>query len=235
MSETISCSAFIGGLEQALPSLTGVEFKLLFFLSSRSRFGKVVERIAAIARAIGVNRESITIAFKELLKMGLVSGRLGEANVILPEGAEQAEEQTTNRPSEDYVTLWDHLRTFQKTIREPLNDWVVQKCLEIGRAWGAASGREVSAVLHRAYRWLQIKAGKVEPPRKWIYIINGIRTQCERDANERKMEQLETRREEAERRPAPINVRKLAPTAGPAIDVSDLAQKKSLQRAVGAS
>ncbi len=235
MSETLSCSAIMGGLEQALPSLSGVEFKLLFFISARSRSGQVVERVTAIARAIGVSRRWIRHAFEELLRLGYVSGAIGAATATLPEAAMESEPDSQAKPPEDYVTLWDHLRTYQKTIREPLSDWVVQKCLEIGRAWGANSGREVGSVLYKAYTWMESKRGKHEPPRKWIYILNGLRKQFERHANELQMQKREAKRVEVDRRPADISVRKLAPSEGPAIDVEALAQKKRLQRAVGAS
>lgn len=219
-----------------MPSLSGVEFKLLFFISAKSRIGQVVERVTAIARAIGVNRESVRIAFKVLLKMGFVSGRIGEAQVRLPEcaDAEFPAERSKHAPPEDYVTLWDHLRTFQKTIREPLTDWVVQKCLEIGRAWGATSGYQIASVLGKAYVWLDNKRNKAAPPRKWIYIINGLRTEFERQANELRMDKREAKKTESDRRPADISVRKLAPATGPAVDLDALAQKKSLGRAVGA-
>lgn len=226
----------MGGLEEALPSLSGVEFKLLFFISARSRLGQVVERVTEIARAIGADRKSVRRSFAELMRMGFVSGRVGESSVHLPEPAETetAAADTQHRPTEDYVTLWDHLRTFQKTIREPLKDWVVQKCMEVGRGWGAMNGRQVAAVLHKAFVWLDAKAGKVDPPRKWIYLIEGLRREFERQANESKMDKRAAQRAQVDRRPADISTPKLAPTREPMPDMDELANLKSLRRAVGA-
>lgn len=232
MSETISCCALSGALEESLPSLSGVEFKLLFYLSSRLRFGPVIESVTAIASAIGAHRHTVRKAFQALIKLG----KIPQADDVRIQRA-PAEAKVQAPPPPEFVETWDLLRTFQRTIREPLSDGVIKAVLEMGRAWGA-DARQTRAAIYDWFRFLGIRKD-VKPPFSWGYIINGIKLHFEKKAESQRYAKMKegkrAKRNDVVNIAAPPLPQSLADQEPVAIDFDELARKKSLQRAVGAS
>lgn len=241
--ETLSCCALSSALEEALPSLSGIQFKLFFYLASQLRHGPVREGITAIGVRIGAHRDSVRRAYLELLKLGHIRQDVcGAVVAAQPTKGEPMPDQLPHartlpaEPSPEYATVWDQMRTFQKTIREPLKHVAVEACLNVGKAWGQ-DGYQVGAALYSWFRFLDVRAGQVVPPRSWGYIIRGLQMHYQRLENARRNVRRVAAKTAAEQKPPVIDI--AAPPlplgAPPEFDMQALARSKELQRKASAS
>lgn len=234
MPDTISCCALSSVLEDSLPTLSGVEFKLLFYLSSKLRFGPVLEGVTSIASAIGAHRETVTLAFRKLISLG----KIPEASsTIRKERAAPVRAAAPAPPSPEFVEVWDHLQTFQRTIREPLNDGVIKAVLEMGRAWGK-DAHQTCAGLYDHFRFQRIRPD-AKKPYSWGYIINGVKLYFSKKAELQRYYEMKERKRSKQSGvvniaapPLPMSLADQEPVS---VDFEDLARRKSLPRAVGAS
>lgn len=213
-------------LESELSRTTGVQFKLLFFLAARP--SPVRQNVSAIATSIGAHRSSVRAAIKELITSGRISRNQSGLTVRLEMPAPK--KRSTVPPSPGFASMFDALLQFQKTIREPLHDAIVNQCIEIGAAWGMNAYSAAEAV-YESQKWRAARPNK-EPPRAWVYISNGLQKFLREQAEKK----IAAKRAAAEESSA--TKRKIADIASPPLRpfedsgnrIEQLATSKSLSR-----
>ncbi len=258
------CRCIVAVLDKALEKASGTQFKVLFFLSRKvgSDGGRV--SYSEIQRGTSVGVRAARNAVRALVAMGLVLIQ-SSPNFASAEGAkiavpaiaiaaaqlpkEDRREQTEPAPAaeekklpviphlKEYSAVWDTLRPLAKTIREPLSDSIVRQAMQIGAAWNR-NGYQVGAMIYRRTKWFEVKQFG---PRKWIYILNGLRMGFESEARGEAEERRHLKAEKVRSTKRVVAFEEQKLTLEPCEDrefyaeIDRVAEAKSLRRAAAAS